>query len=99
MSVGLGLRFCAALSGFPDLVDFIAETAPDRLRGRLARFLDGFARALATTAGAGSEAVLGKGREGRCRRDRDELRDQRTLEQLDEGVAHIFVGARAAAAA
>ena len=45
-----GFRFCAALSGLPDLFELIAEPPADRRRGGLAGFLDRLAGALAAAS-------------------------------------------------
>lgn len=90
---GRGLPFCAALSGFrrlSNLIDLVAKPASDRRCGGLAGLLYRLARALsAAVAPATGEAMLGKRGQSSGRRDRDQLSDKRTLQQLDECVAHI----------
>src|SRR5437660_906423 len=88
------LRFCAALRGFrrfPDFVDFVAETTANGRGGRLAGLLHRLAGALSASATAAGKSVLRERGERRGGGDRDELRDERALQQLDEGLTHIGI--------
>src|SRR3982751_6091862 len=97
-----GLRFCAALRLFRRPADFLnlgIEAPPDRSRRGHAGGLHRPPRALAgspTAAPAGAEALLRKRRERSRRRNRDQLGDERTLEELDERLSSAVGRAPAA---
>jgi hypothetical protein len=88
-----GLRFCAALSAFaPCLISSISVPSrrPTAAAAALPASLTALpARLPARPAAAAGEAMLGERGERRRRRDRDQLGDQRALQQLDERLAAL----------